>query len=317
MDNNSIKKESKIYVAGHNGMVGSAIIRKLKELGYHNILSRTIEELDLRDSHNVNDLFESEKPDYVFLAAAKVGGIYANMTQKAEFLYENIQISTNIIHSSKVHGVKKLINLGSSCIYPKETSYPIKETQLLTSPLEETNDAYALAIICALKMCQYYNEQYETNFMTLMPCNLYGTGDNYHPKNSHVLPALIRKFVEAKENNSDEVVVWGTGHVYREFLHVDDLAEACIYLFENKSAIDVNHYINVGSGREFTIREIVELVAELTGFQGNIKWDNNKPDGVYRKILDSSNINDLGWHPKIDLKEGLTKTIQEFASLNK
>ncbi len=347
-----MKKNAKIYVAGHRGMVGSAIVKKLKERGYTNIVVRTHKELDLTNQKEVWDFFEQEKPEYVFLAAAKVGGILANNTYKADFIYQNIMIAANVIEASYRYGVKKLLNLGSSCIYPKHAPQPMKEEYLLTGPLEPTNEPYAIAKISAIKLCRYFNEQYGTNFISVMPTNLYGPNDNYNLETAHVLPAMIRKFHLGKllkngdwegiikdlkerpigfgldsqidfndkesivkllekvgvKNNS--VVVWGTGDVYREFLHVDDLADACVYLVENIEAEDMkkispDYFINVGTGEDVLLKDLIEIVKKIVGFEGQIEYDTNKPIGTPRKLLDVSRLNKLGWNYKIKLDDGI------------
>ena len=306
-----MNKNAKIYVAGHRGMVGSAIVRKLETLGHNNILVRSSAELDLRNQEAVNRFFEEEQPEYVFLAAAKVGGIVANNTYKADFMYDNLMIQNNIIHNAYTHNVKKLLFLGSSCIYPKLAAQPIEESALLTGALEPTNEPYALAKIAGLKMCDYYREQYGCDFISLMPTNLYGPNDNYDLKNSHVIPALIRKFHEAKENNSKQVEVWGTGSPMREFLHVDDLAEACVYFMEHYS--EAGH-INIGTGKDITIKALAELIKEIVNYQGEIYWNTNYPDGTPRKVMNTQKANNLGWHPKISLKEGLKATYNIYVS---
>ena len=307
-----MNKTSKIYIAGHKGLVGSAIVRRLQDSGYNNLIMRESKELDLRDSLAVKKLFETEKPDYVFLAAAKVGGIHANDTYPAEFLYDNLMIEANVIHQSYLVGVKKLLFLGSSCIYPKLAEQPIKESSLLTGPLESTNEWYAIAKIAGIKMCQAYNKQYGTNFISVMPTNLYGINDNYHPENSHVLPALIRRFHEAKISNTQEVVIWGTGKPLREFLFADDLADACVFLMDNYSE---NEHINIGSGKEISIRGLAETVAEVVGYKGKLVNDISKPDGTPRKLMDSSKLFDLGWKPKIEFTDGIKIAYEDF--LNK
>lgn len=294
--------DSKIYIAGHRGMVGSAIMRNLEAAGFNNIIVKTSGELDLVDQNAVQDFFEREKPDYVFLAAAKVGGILANNVYRAEFIYNNLMIQNNIIHQAYVNGVKKLLFLGSSCIYPKMAPQPIKEEYLLSGYLEPTNEPYAIAKIAGIKMCDAYRAQYSCNFISVMPTNLYGPNDNYDLNNSHVLPALLRKFHEAKVNGDDEVTVWGTGTPKREFLHVDDLAEACVFLMQRYN--DAGQ-INVGVGEDISIIELAELIKNITGFTGALKWDTSKPDGTPRKLLDISKINALGWKAKIDLKTGI------------
>ena len=285
-------KEAKIYVAGHRGMVGSAILRALKKQGYQNIITRTHKELDLCRQQEVEEFFSEEKPEYVFLAAAKVGGIVANQEALADFMYENSVLEMNVIHEAWKNSCKKLLFLGSSCIYPKMAPQPMKESCLLTSQLEPTNEAYALAKISGLKYCEYLNRQYGTDYISAMPTNLYGPNDNYHPTHSHVLPALIRRFHEAKESGMPEVTCWGTGSPLREFLYVDDLADACIFLMNHYSG---NETVNVGTGRELTIRELTKLVAEVVGYQWKILWDESKPDGTPRKLLDVSKLEKLGW----------------------
>ena len=301
--------DAKIYVAGHRGMVGSAIVRNLESKGYHNIITRTHKELDLLNQDAVNKFFEQEKPDYVFLAAAKVGGIGANSTHIADFLYENMVIEMNVIHAAFVNNVKKLEFLGSSCIYPKMAPQPMPESCLLTSSLEPTNEGYALAKISGLKYCEYLNRQYGTNYISCMPTNLYGPNDNYHPEHSHVLPALIRRFHEAKINNSPEVTCWGDGSPYREFLHVDDMADACVFLMNNYEG---NETVNVGSGKELTIKELTEVVADVIGYKGKINWDTSKPNGTPRKLLDVSKLTKLGWTYKIELRDGIKNAYEDF-----
>ncbi len=300
---------SKIYIAGHRGMVGGAIMRNLIKRGFTNIITRTSAELDLRNQALVNDFFDAEKPEYVFLAAAKVGGIVANNTFRADFIYENLMIESNIIHAAYVNKVKKLMFLGSSCIYPKMAPQPLKEEYLLTGPLELTNEPYAVAKIAGIKLCESYRKQYDCDFISVMPTNLYGYGDNYHPNNSHVLPALIRKMHEAKESNSPEVVVWGTGTPKREFLFADDLAEACFYLMNN---YDDEQLINVGTGYDLSIKELAELVKEVIGYNGNIIFDTSKPDGTPRKLMDVTKLHNLGWKHTIELKEGIQLAYQDF-----
>ena len=303
-----MEKNSKIYVAGHRGLVGSAIVRKLQKEGFNNLLLRASGELDLRSQQAVQSFFEAERPEYVFMAAAKVGGIHANNTYPAEFLYDNLCIQNNVIHQSYKNGVKKLLFLGSSCIYPKNSEQPIKEEYLLSGYLEPTNDAYAIAKIAGLKMCQAYDKQYGCNFISVMPTNLYGPGDNYDLKNSHVLPALLRKFHEAKMNNEPRVTVWGTGKPRREFLHVDDLASACFFLMQkyNDPAI-----INIGTGKDIPIGEMAEMIKKISGYEGVIIFDTSMPDGTFRKLLDVSKLNSLGWQPEISFEEGVRKTYQE------
>ncbi len=302
-------KSGKIYVAGHRGLVGSAIVRKLKEKGYNNIVVRDHKDLDLRDQYKTREFFELERPDYVFLAAAKVGGIYANATYPADFIYDNLAIEVNVIKAAYDFGVKKLLFLGSSCIYPKFAPQPIKEEYLLSGYLEPTNEAYAIAKIAGLKMCQYFNQQYGTNYISVMPTNLYGPNDNFDLENSHVLPALIRKFHEAKVNNKPYVEVWGTGSPRREFLYVDDLADACVFLMEEYNGNDV---INIGTGEDITIRELAELIKRIVGYNGEIKFDTSKPDGTPRKLLDVSKLRKLGWRHKVSLEEGIYRTYKWF-----
>ena len=308
-----MEKESKIYVAGHRGMVGSAIVRKLTSLGYTNLLTRTSAELDLRNQQQVADFFDVEKPEYVFLAAAKVGGIVANSTYRADFLYENLAIQNNIIHGSYLNKVKKLMFLGSSCIYPKLAPQPLKESYLLSGYLEQTNEPYAIAKIAGIKMCEAYRAQYGCNFISVMPTNLYGTNDNYDLVNSHVLPAMIRKFHEAKEKSASEMTLWGTGSPMREFLHADDLAEACLFLMENYNESEL---VNIGTGEDVTIKNLAALVKQIIGFQGEIVWDNSKPDGTPRKLMDVSKLHGLGWHHKIALEDGIKLAYQNFLKLN-
>lgn len=295
----------KIYVAGHNGMVGSAIVRKLKAEGFENLVLRSSKELDLRDQSAVNAFFEAEKPDYVFLAAAKVGGIVANNTYRADFLYDNLMIEANVIHASYVHKVTKLLFLGSSCIYPKFAPQPMKEEDLLTGILEPTNEPYAIAKIAGIKLCENYRRQYGCDFISAMPTNLYGPGDNYDLQNSHVIPALIRKFHEAKVSGAKEVVVWGTGAPLREFMHVDDLANACYFLMTNYSD---EQFVNIGSGQEVSIKELAEIIKDIVGFGGDLVFDISKPDGTPRKLMDSGKLMGMGYKVNITLKEGL-KTV--------
>ncbi|GAA6744347.1 GDP-L-fucose synthase [Thermus antranikianii] len=302
-------KGSKIYVAGHRGLVGSAILRKLRAEGYTNLVTRTRQELDLRDQAAVNRFFEEERPEYVFLAAAKVGGILANSTYPADFIRDNLLIQTHVIDAAYRYGVKKLLFLGSSCIYPKHAPQPLKEGYLLTGPLEPTNEPYAVAKIAGIKMCQAYRRQYGFNAISLMPTNLYGPGDNFDLQTSHVLPALIRKFHEAKEEGRKEVVVWGTGTPRREFLHVDDLADAALFLMKHYESEEI---INVGVGEDISIRELAELIARIVGFEGEIVYDTTKPDGTPRKLLDTSRLFALGWRPKIPLEEGIRQTYRWF-----
>lgn len=307
-----MNKSDKIYIAGHRGMVGSAILRLLQKKGYNNLITRTSKELDLRNQADVNAFFISEKPDYVFLAAAKVGGILANRDHKAEFYYDNAMIAQNVIHASWKHNVKKLMNLGSSCIYPKLAPQPMKEEYLLTGPLEDTNDAYAIAKIAAIKMCHYYNSQYGSDFLSVMPTNLYGINDNYDLESSHVLPAMIRKFHEAKINGADSVQLWGDGSPYREFLFADDLADAVVFLMENKNAADLGEFVNVGTGKDLSIKDLAETIKSIIGFEGEIIWDTSKPNGTPRKLLDVSRLRELGWEYKTSLAEGLVSTYNAY-----
>ncbi|MDY0129041.1 MAG: GDP-L-fucose synthase [Methanosarcina vacuolata] len=307
-------KNSKIYVAGHRGLVGSALKRRLESKGYSNLILRTHRELDLTNQQEVNEFFEREKPEYVFLAAAKVGGILANNTYPAEFIYENLMIEANIIHASYRYGVKKLLFLGSSCIYPKLAPQPLKEEYLLTGPLEETNEAYAIAKIAGIRLCKHYNQQYGTNYISVMPTNLYGPNDNFDLETSHVMPALIRKFHEAKTKNEPEVIVWGTGKPLREFLHVDDMADACVYLMENFNMDDIGEFVNIGVGKDITIGELAELIKEIVGFKGEIRRDLSKPDGTPQKLLDVTKLNSLGWKAKISLKDGIKQTYECYQS---
>jgi GDP-L-fucose synthase len=304
-----MNKESKIYVAGHRGMVGSAIVRKLKELGYTNLILKTRKELDLTNQFQVNQFFNLERPEYVFLAAAKVGGIRANNEFRADFIYENLIIQSNVIKASHNTGVKKLLFLGSSCIYPKLCPQPIKEEYLLTGLLEPTNDAYAIAKISGIKMCQDFNKQYETNYISVMPTNLYGPNDNYDLNNSHVLPALIRKFHDAKVEGKEKVEIWGTGTPKREFLYVDDLADACLYLMTNYNGSEI---VNIGTGEDITIKDLANLVKEVVGFEGDIYFNTEMPDGTPRKLLDVNRIKGLGWTYKTSLKEGIQKTYADY-----
>ncbi|TDS14602.1 GDP-L-fucose synthase [Sphingobacterium paludis] len=304
-----MEKEAKIFVAGHRGMVGSAIVRALENEGYVNIIKRTSKELDLRNQADVAAFFADQKPDYVFLAAAKVGGIMANNTYRADFLYENIAIQTNVIHQAYIQSVKKLLFLGSSCIYPKLAPQPLREDYLLTGTLESTNEPYAIAKIAGIKMCEAYRAQYGCNFISAMPTNLYGLNDNYHPENSHVLPALIRRFHEAKINGLPSVTIWGTGTPLREFLYADDLGEACIFLMDNYSD---EQFINVGVGEDLSIENLAKLIKKIVGFQGNIAFDKSKPDGTPRKLMDVNKLHDLGWKHKTSLKEGIALAYEDF-----
>lgn len=305
-------KNKKIYIAGHRGLVGSAIKRELERKGYTNIIGKTHAELDLTDSKAVAEFFETEKPEWVIQAAAKVGGILGNNTYPVEFMLENLKIQNNIIENSYKNKVEKLMFLGSSCIYPKNTPQPMKEEYLLSDYLEKTNEGYALAKICGIKLCNYYNREYGTNYMSVMPCNLYGIGDNYHPQNAHVIPMLIRRFHEAKEQNLSETTVWGTGTPRREFLFADDLAEAVVFLMENKDAKDIGEFINIGSGFDMSISEIVELIKETVGYKGKLVYDKTKPDGTMLKLMDVSKINQLGWKAKTELREGLKIAYEDF-----
>jgi GDP-L-fucose synthase len=304
-----MERTSKIYVAGHRGMVGSAICRKLKANGYENILTRTSSELDLRNQQAVLDFFEEEKPEYVFLAAAKVGGIHANNTYRAEFLFDNLMIEANIIHAAHLNKVTKLMFLGSSCIYPKLAPQPLKEEYLLTGALEATNEPYAIAKIAGIKLCEAYRDQYDSNFISVMPTNLYGYNDNYDLQNSHVLPALIRKFHEAKANNSLNVTIWGTGSPRREFLFADDLAEACLYLMENYNGREL---VNIGTGEDITIKELALTIKDVVGFEGELVFDTSKPDGTPRKLMDVTKLHNLGYKHKIELKEGIALAYADF-----
>ena len=304
-----MKLDSKIFVAGHNGMVGSAIVRRLTELGYTNIITLNKSKLNLLDQNEVDNFFRKVGPEYVFLAAAKVGGINANQTQKADFLYENLMIQTNVIKSSYSYEVKKLIFLGSSCIYPKMSPQPIKEEYLLTGSLEPTNDAYAIAKITGIKMCQSYNEQYDTNFISVMPTNLYGPNDNYDLNNSHVLPAMIRKFHEAKIEGKQSVELWGTGTPMREFLYVDDLADACIHLMLNYNESEI---VNIGTGQDVTIKELALTISDIVDYKGDINFNSDMPDGTPRKLLDVSKLSGLGWKYKTTLLEGIKKAYNDY-----
>ncbi len=305
-------KNAKIYVAGHRGMVGSAIIRKLREEGYANIVTRTSAELDLTNQAAVNTFFENEKPEYVFLAAAKVGGIHANNVYRADFIYRNLMIEANVIHSAYVYKVKKLLFLGSSCIYPKFAEQPLKEGSLLTGELEPTNEPYAIAKIAGIKLCEAYRDQYGCNFISVMPTNLYGPNDNYDLNNSHVLPALIRKFHTAKIQDEQSVEIWGTGTPKREFLHVDDLADACFFLMENYNDKD---FLNVGVGWDISIKDLALMIKDITGFEGELTFNTDKPDGTPRKLMDVSRLEKLGWKAKIDLKDGISNVYKEIKDL--
>jgi GDP-L-fucose synthase len=310
-----MNKDSKIYMAGHRGLVGSAILRKLETDGYTNIVVRTSKELDLRRQSDVEAFFAQERPEYIFLAAAKVGGILANNTYKAEFIYDNIMIAANVINAAHRFSVKKLLNLGSSCIYPKFAPQPLKEEYLLTGALEPTNEPYAIAKIAAIKLCRYYNERYGTNFISVMPTNLYGPNDNFDLETSHALPALIRKFHEAKIAKRDSVVLWGTGEPMRELLYVDDLADACVFLMNKYGYNELGEFINIGTGTDISIADLAQLVKELTGFKGEIQHDYTKPDGTPRKLLDISKIRSLGWKPKTSLEDGIKKTYSFFTRM--
>ena len=304
-----MEKEAKIYVAGHRGMVGSAIVRKLQALGFTNLILRTSAELDLKNQLAVQTFFEAEQPEYVFLAAAKVGGIVANNTYRADFLYENLEIQNNVIHQSYLNRVKKMMFLGSSCIYPKLAPQPLKESYLLSGYLEPTNEPYAIAKIAGIKMCEAYRAQYNCNFISVMPTNLYGPNDNYSLENSHVLPAMIRKFHEAKQQNKSFMELWGTGSPMREFLHADDLAEACLFLMENYNEAEL---VNIGTGEDVSIKELAETVQKIVGFEGEIRWDSSKPDGTPRKLMDVSKLHNLGWKHKIVLEKGIQLAYQDF-----
>ncbi|MEI6596256.1 MAG: GDP-L-fucose synthase [Bacteroidota bacterium] len=304
-----MQSNSKIYIAGHRGMVGSAMHRKLTEEGFTNIVVRTSAELDLTNQQAVADFFASEKPEYVFLAAAKVGGIVANNTYRADFIYQNLMIESNIIHQCYLNEVKKMMFFGSSCIYPKLAPQPLKEESLLTGLLEPTNEPYAIAKIAGIKLCENYRDQYDCNFISVMPTNLYGYGDNYHPQHSHVLPALIRRIHEAKESNAATIEVWGSGTPLREFLFVDDLADACFLLMQTYNG---KQFVNVGCGEDLSIKELVELIKNIVGFEGEIKFDTSKPDGTPRKLMDVSKVKSLGWSPKINLEQGIKLAYEDF-----
>lgn len=304
-----MEKEAKIYVAGHRGLVGSAIVRSLQKRGYMNIIGRSHCELDLTNQAAVDSFFAKEAPEYVFLCAAKVGGIHINDIQPADFLYINLAIETNVIQSAYRHHVKKLLFMGSGCIYPRDPAQPIREEYLLTGPLEKTNEAYAIAKIAGLKMCEFYNRQYGTDYISVMPCNLYGPGDNYDPVGSHVIPALLRKFHEAKISGAPVVTLWGTGHAMREFLHIDDIADASVFLMENYSG---NMWVNIGCGTDMEIRELAELIRQVVGYEGRIEYDTSMPDGTPRKLLDSTRLFAMGWRPSISLREGLEATYQDY-----
>jgi GDP-L-fucose synthase len=307
-----MEQTAKIYIAGHRGMVGSGIERKLRKEGYNNIVTRTSSELDLRNQQAVNDFFKKEKPTYVILAAAKVGGIHANNTYRAEFIYDNLMIEANIIHAAYLNKVTKLLFLGSSCIYPKMAPQPLKEEYLLSGYLEPTNQPYAIAKIAGIEMCDSYRTQYGCNFISAMPTNLYGTNDNYHPENSHVLPALIRRIILAKKNNEPTVTIWGTGTPRREFLHVDDLADACYFLLQNYNEQGL---VNIGFGIDISIKELAELIVAEVGYEGDLVFDTTKPDGTLKKLMDTSKLNLLGWEASINLLNGIKQTIREVHNL--
>lgn len=310
-------KNSKIFIAGHKGLVGSALVRILLAKGYNNLVFRTHQELDLTNQASVAEFFQKEKPEYVFIAAAKVGGIMANNTYPADFIYQNLQIQNNVIHQAYLNSVKKLLLLGSVCIYPKFAPEPVGENSLLTGILEPTNEPYAIAKIAGIKMCQSYNRQYGTNFISVMPANLYGPGDNFNLQKSHVLPALIRKFYEAKINNQPEVVAWGTGKPRREFLYVDDMAEGCLFLMENFNPTKEQNekgeiFLNLGVGSDITIADLVSLVKEVVGYEGKVVWDTSKPDGTPGRLLDCTKVNNLGWKPRVELKEGIKLALEWY-----
>jgi len=307
-------KNAKVYVAGHRGMVGSAIVRALENRGYRNLITRTSKQLDLRNQAAVQEFFEKEKPKYVYLAAAKVGGIQANNTYRAEFLYDNLMIAANVIHAAYLHNVTKLLFLGSSCIYPKFAEQPIKESSLLTGPLEPTNEPYAIAKITGIKLCQEYSHQYGCNFISAMPTNLYGPNDNYDLQNSHVLPALIRKFHEAKLQGQKSVEIWGSGTPKREFLHVDDLAEGCLFLMDNYQE---SEHVNIGSGKDVSILELAELIKKIVGFKGELVFDSSKPDGSPRKLMDVSKLREMGWQYSIELEKGISSVYQSYGETKK
>ena len=308
-----MQQDSKIYIAGHRGMVGSAMHRKLVKEGFNNIIVRTSAELDLTNQQAVADFFANEKPEYVFLAAAKVGGIVANNTYRADFIYQNLMMESNIIHQCYLNGVKKLMFFGSSCIYPKLAPQPLKEESLLTGLLEPTNEPYAIAKIAGIKLCESYRDQYGCNFISVMPTNLYGYGDNYHPQHSHVLPALIRRIHEAKESNAAFIEVWGTGTPLREFLFVDDLADACFLLMQNYNE---KQFVNIGCGEDLSIKDLVDIIKNIVGFEGEIKFDSSKPDGTPKKLMDVSKMKSLGWSPKISLEQGIKLAYEDFLKGN-
>ena len=312
-----MRPNSSIFVAGHRGLAGSAIIRRLKAGGYHNLITRTHAELDLTQQEDVNRFFESVQPEFVYIAAGRVGGIYANNTYPAEFIYQNLMIESNVIHAAFCNQVQKLLFLGSSCIYPRNAPQPMKEEYLLTGYLEPTNEAYAIAKIAGIKMCAAYNRQYGTNYLSVMPTNLYGLGDNYDPKNSHVLPALIRRMHEAKTQHQAEVVIWGSGSPWREFLFSSDLADACVFLMERCNAADLGEFVNIGFGQEITIRKLAELVAEVVGFNGKLTFDTSKPDGTPRKLLDITRMKALGWEAQTGFREGIQQAYDDFLHNNR
>ena len=303
---------SKIYVAGHRGLVGSALVRRLQTGGYKNLLTRTHAELDLLDQRAVQNFFEAERPEYVFLAAARVGGIYANNTYPADFIYQNLMIQLNVIHSAYLSGARKLLFLGSSCIYPKHALQPMTEEALLSGALEATNEPYAISKIAGIKQCAAYNRQHGTDFISVMPTNLYGPGDNYHPLDSHVLPALVSRFHEAKLKEQKEVIVWGTGTPRREFLYSDDAADACVFVMERFGAGDLGEFVNVGTGKDITIEELAQLIKKVVGYSGSIRFDHSRPDGTPQKLLDVSRMRSLGWEAATDLESGLRKTYEDF-----
>lgn len=304
-----MEKDARIYVAGHTGLAGSAITRELKRQGYRNLLAATHDELDLRNQKDTEAFFEREKPEYVFVAAATVGGVLANDSLPGKFLYDNLTISVNVIHSAFQAGVKKLLYLGSGCIYPRLAEQPVKEEALLTGALEKTNEAYAIAKIAGVKMCEYYNKQYKTSFISCMPCNTYGPGDNYDLNGGHVVPAMIRKFYEAKESRAPEVVIWGSGKPVREFIYIDDIADAAVFLMRNYSG---NETVNIGTGTEYTIAGLAEVIKEAAGYEGNIAYDLTKPDGAPRKLLDSSKLFEMGWRPSVSFADGIRRTLEDY-----
>lgn len=316
-----MEKDAKIYIAGHRGMAGSAIVRTLEKAGYTNLIFRTSTELDLVDQKATNDFFEAEKPEYVFLAAAKVGGIVANNTHPADFIYQNLQIQTNVIHAAYTHNVKKLLFLGSSCIYPRNCPQPMKEEYLLTGALEATNEPYAIAKIAGMKMCQSYNRQYGTNFIAVMPTNMYGPNDNYHPEHSHLFAAFIRKFSEAVKEGKQSIEAWGTGSPRREFLHVDDMADACLFLMNTFTPTPEDNeagriFVNLGTGIDISVKEFAEKCKKYSGFTGEIVWDTDRPDGTPQKLLDVSRIHELGWKHTIDLDDGIQRTLAEYSAVD-